>query len=391
MSYSSAVKYLETFRCRGIRLGLKRVEKILSHLGDPQNSFKTIHIAGTNGKGSAAAMLSSILTKAGYRTGLYTSPHLVDYTERIRINEKDISRSDFAKAVDEVKKAIEDRPEVQLTEFEVLTVAGFVMLRNARVKVAVIEVGLGGRFDATNVLHPILTIITNIGYDHMDLLGKTLPKIAFEKGGIIKSVVPMITGESKTSRVLKAICKARGARFIYAGPVKAQKSLLLGEHQKNNEGLVLEAVKKLNDLGLKISKGARDKGLRGTRWEGRLQVISRKPLFIVDGAHNVAGAMALSSYLKKFGKKFNFVIGMQRNKDIKGYIKVIKGMGEHFYVVQSSNPGSMPANELAKMIGLKAKAFKSIRSAIKSAKLSKLPLCLTGSLYLVGDFLKTSQ
>ncbi len=388
MDYRQAVRYLESFRSRGIRLGLDRVRAVLSKLGDPQNSFASIHIAGTNGKGSVAAMLSSILTRAGYRTGLYTSPHLVDYTERVRIREKDISKQKFASAIEEVAEVLKKLPEIKLTQFEVLTVAGFVMLRNARVYGAVIETGLGGRLDATNVIKPLLSIITNIDIDHTDLLGNSISSIAKEKAGIIKPGVPVVTGTAKGLNVIKNICKRRGSKLIMARCKVPIKSPLEGEHQKKNLAIVLAAVKEIRKLGCRIDRRSLTAGLRSVRWPGRLQIVSKKPLVILDGAHNVAGAKALSAYLSKLGKKFNFVIGMQRNKDIKGYIKVIKPLADRFYVVQSSNPGAMPKLELAKLVGPKAVVAKSLSSAMKLAKAQGSPVCITGSLYLVGDLLK---
>lgn len=209
MDYRSAIRYVESFRSRGIMLGLDRVRGVLSELGDPQDSFMSVHISGTNGKGSVAAMLSSVLTRAGYRTGLYTSPHLVDYTERVRINDKDIPRSEFARAVEEVSSVLKRDPKFKLTEFEVLTIAGFIMLRNSRIEIAVIETGLGGRLDATNVITPLIWIITNIDMDHTDLLGNSIESIAKEKAGIIKPGVPVITGTAKGLSVIRNVCREK--------------------------------------------------------------------------------------------------------------------------------------------------------------------------------------
>jgi dihydrofolate synthase / folylpolyglutamate synthase len=388
MDYPRSVRFLESFKGRGIKLGLDRVRAILSKLDDPQNSFLSIHIAGTNGKGSVAAMLSSILTKSGFRTGLYTSPHLVDYTERVRINEQDISKRDFAEAVAIVKKTLNEHWSVILTEFEVITVAGFLMLKRAKVEVAVIETGLGGRLDATNVVTPLISIITNIDMDHMDLLGNSINSIAREKAGIIKPGVPVITGATKGLETIRNICKKKVSKLIVAHSKPELKLSLSGEHQKSNAAIVVRAVDELRKLGLDIEQEALTNGLKSTKWLGRLQVVSRKPLTILDGAHNVAGAKALSAYLSSLGKKVSFVIGMQKNKDIKGYLEIIRPLAEKFYVVQSSNPGAISKLELARMIGPKAIISTSLSSAVKSAKAQALPVCITGSLYLVGDFLK---
>ncbi len=388
MNYNSAIKYLESFRKRGIRLGLERIENILHQLGVPQDGFRSIHIAGTNGKGSVAAMLSSILTKAGYRTGLYTSPHLVDYTERVRIDEKDISRVKFANAVAEVKKAIERLPHNDLTEFEVLTAAAFLLMAEEKVDIAIIEVGLGGRLDATNVITPILSVITNIDYDHMDVLGNSIISIAKEKAGIIKDGVPVVVGPTRGLNIIKNICKQKDSKLTIARGRASIKSPLEGGHQVINTSITMAAVKELGELGFDIGHRSAVQGLKSTRWPGRLQIISRKPLMILDGAHNPAGAKALRAYLSTLGKKITFVIGMQNNKDIDRYVRMLKPLAERFYVVQSSNPGAISKHELAKMIGSKAIVAKDIKSALKIAKIQGLPVCVTGSLYLIGDHLK---
>ncbi len=389
MKYASAIKYLESFQKRGMRLGLERTENILFQLGDPQDRFISVHVAGTNGKGSVAAMLSAILTKAGYKTGLYTSPHLVDYTERIRVNEKDVSRAKFAGAVKEVKKAIDKLSHNDLTEFEVLTAAAFLLMANEKVDIAIIEVGLGGRLDATNVITPILSVITNIDYDHMDVLGNSISSIAKEKAGIIKSGVPVVVGPTKGLDVIRKIAKEKRSKFISAKTGRSIKSPLEGKHQIINTSIALAAIDELRKNGYDINHRAVVNGLDSVRWPGRLQVVSRKPLIILDGAHNPAGAKALVSYLSSYHKKFTFIIGMQRNKDIKGYIKVIKNIAERFYVVRSTNPGAVEKEELAKLIGPKAVIEKDIRSALKAAKAQKSPICITGSLYLVGDYLSS--
>lgn len=392
MNYRASIAYLENFKRYGIRLGLERIALLLDRLGNPQNSFRSIHIAGTNGKGSVAAMLSSILTKAGYRTGLYTSPHLVDYTERVRVNEKDISRQKFADAVHEIKKVIDKMADLRLTEFEVLTAAAFLMLAKEKADIVVVEVGLGGRFDATNVITPILSVITNIDRDHMDILGNSVKKIAKEKAGIIKPGVPLVTGEQKLWQMLYKICKEQGSKAIRAKKIKVKYVPLLGEHQAQNTRVVTASVKVLSKLGVKMNDRQIENGLRSTRWPGRLQVISKRPLIILDGAHNIAGARALRDHLKAQKRKFIFIIGMQANKEISGFIKTIKPLAEKFFVVRSSNPYSASQRALAEEIrsaGGTAQVAKSMKIAVNSARRSNYPICVTGSLYLVGDFLRS--
>jgi len=393
MNYRQSIAYLESFKRYGIRLGLDRIRQLLSSLGDPQNNFRSIHIAGTNGKGSVAAMLSSILTRAGFKVGLYTSPHLVDYTERVRINEKDVSKAKFALAVEKVKKVIDKLPDMGLTEFEVLTAASFLLMAQEKVEIAVIEVGLGGRMDATNVITPILSIITNIERDHMDILGNSITKIAKEKAGIIKPGVPLVTGEKKLWRLLHYICKRQGCSMSGTGGIEVEFVPLPGRHQVENTRIVLKSVQVLRKLGFRISKSQLDKGLRSTRWPGRIQVVSKKPLMILDGAHNVAGANALVEYLKVYHKKFTFIVGMQKNKEIRKFVKILKPLADRFIVVQSSNPFAASNKFVAGQVaacGGKTVVAADIKRALSSAKSCGSPVCVTGSLYLVGDVLRST-
>jgi len=391
MKYGQAVRYLESFQRSGIRLGLQRITSLLACLGDPQDSFRSIHIAGTNGKGSVAAMLSSILYRSGYRVGLYTSPHLVDYTERIRINEKDISKAKFAAAVAKVKKVIDELPEMHLTEFEVLTAVGFLLLSQEKVDVSIIEVGLGGRLDATNVITPILSVITNIDHDHMDVLGRSISKIAKEKAGIIKPGVTLVTGETIVWRILYNICKKNGSKFVRSNKIEVKYAPMLGSHQVENTRTALASIEVLRELGIKINRKQIDRGLHGTYWPGRLQMVSKKPLIILDGSHNPAGAITLADFLSSYGKKFTFIIGMQANKDIKSFVKTIKPLANDFIVARSSNPGAA-ANKLVAdrimSVGRKPIIARSLRSALAKAKNNRDPICITGSLYLAGDALK---
>jgi dihydrofolate synthase/folylpolyglutamate synthase len=380
MNYRQSIAYLESFKKSGIRLGLERIRLLLEHLGDPQNSFRSIHIAGTNGKGSVAAMLSSILNQAGYKVGLYTSPHLVDYTERLRINEKNISKKKFAQAVNKVKNIIKNLPKLNLTEFEVLTALSFLLLKQEKVEITVIETGLGGRLDATNIIMPILSIITNIDYDHMDVLGISIRKIALEKAGIIKSGIPLVTGEKKLWQILRKACKRSGSRFIRANDRNIKYSPFNGKHQIENTKVALKAIEVLQKNGFRINSSQINNGLRKAFWPGRIQVISNKPLIILDGAHNPAGARALRDYLASKKRRFNFIIGMQANKDIKKFIDILKPIARKIVSVRSSNPGAIPAERIPDSI-----PSKKLKIAVKMAK---YPLCITGSLYLVGDVLR---
>jgi dihydrofolate synthase / folylpolyglutamate synthase len=218
MNYGQSVKYLESFWKFGIRLGLHRIKHLLGKLGDPQEAFLSVHVAGTNGKGSVCAMLSSILTEAGYRTGMYTSPHLRDYTERIRINCDEISKKDFALAIGSIREIISARTygREKPTEFEILTAAAFKYFKKREVDIAVVEVGLGGRLDSTNVIKPMVSVITNISLDHVNILGRTVSSIAREKAGIIKKGVPVVTGaEGEALKVIKESCRKTRLVILY--------------------------------------------------------------------------------------------------------------------------------------------------------------------------------
>ncbi|MFH1710046.1 MAG: folylpolyglutamate synthase/dihydrofolate synthase family protein [bacterium] len=391
MKYRQAIEYLESFQAMGIRLGLERITALLICLGVPQNDFRSIHIAGTNGKGSVAAMLSSVLNRARYKVGLYISPHLIDYTERIRINERDVSRAKFAAAVAKVKGAIDELPEMNLTEFEVLTAVAFLLLSQEKVDFAVIETGLGGRLDATNIITPILSIITNIDHDHTDVLGSSIKKIAKEKAGIIKSGVPLVTGESKMRRFLYSICREKSSKFISSRREKVKYVPFFGSHQVENSKIVIASVKVLRVLGVKISGAQLNSGLRRAFWPGRLQIVGKDPLTILDGAHNPSGARALFKYLSTLDKKITFIIGMQRNKDVKGFVEILAPIADRFIVVRSGNPNALSKAILAKkidIVGGHSVIAGNLKSAVSMAKRTGNPVCVAGSLYLVGDALK---
>ncbi len=376
-------KSLEKF---GINLGLDRIIYLLDKLGNPHQKFKSIHIAGTNGKGSTAAMLASILKEAGYKVGLYTSPHLFDYRERIKINGKDISKKDFqegSRRVKKVAKGMRGR-RGQPTIFEVLTAVAFWHFAKKRVDYAIVEVGMGGRLDATNVLNPLVSIITNISYEHTKVLGKTLAKIAGEKAAIIKPCVPVITAEDKAEPlgVIEKACRKNGSLLFEVGKKKkavSRKQLavsgkLLGEHQKVNAMCALSALL-LADI--KVSKSAIRRGLQEVDWPGRFQILSKKPLIIVDGAHNPAGMNALRVTIEEmFPQKFAVIFGCQKDKDYKKMLKELNPITKETIFTRSSHK---QAAKLRNSVPLKKALSEWDRVA---------PLLITGSLFLVADALK---
>lgn len=372
-------KYLESLEKFGINLGLDRIKFLLERLGNPQLKFKSIHVAGTNGKGSTCAMIASILKEAGYKVGLYTSPHLFDYAERIKINGKDISHRDFAtglKLVQKIANHLTAKPPNNPTVFEVLTAVAFWYFARKKVDYAVVEVGMGGRLDATNVIIPLVSVITNIDLEHTAVLGKTLAKIAVEKAAIIKPRVPVITAEDKPEAlsVLQHQAQKNGSVLIQVSSKgEGLKSGLLGEHQKANAACAVAAVRL---AGIKVGKQAVLKGLRKVRWPGRFQVVSRRPLTIVDGAHNPAGIKVLVGTLRQQfpGKKLTFIFGTQTDKDSVSMLSLLKPLARKVIITHSSHQNA--AN----------------KDSIKLADALKLTAdedrVITGSLFLVADALK---
>ena len=374
-SYNDTLKYLYSLEKYGIRLGLERINALLESLGNPQDKLNIIHVAGTNGKGSTAAVTASILLKAGYKVGLYTSPHLVRFNERIRIDGKEISNKKIAELVERIRKSGQwpvvsgkkkkihynishsslttgHSPLFLPTFFEFATAMAFLYFAEEKVDFAVMEVGLGGRLDATNVGRPLVSIITNIAKDHEAMLGNRIEDITFEKAGIIKKNGVLISAETKSAalNILKDECRKKGAMlyrlnkdffitllgtnlnpapnelgFTFKGRRWLYRNLtlnLLGRHQYLNAACALAALEILEEKGFRISESAVRKGLHGVFWPGRLECISKKPLIVLDCAHNPAGAAVLRDALEnRFNyKRLFLVLGIMADKDIKGIL-----------------------------------------------------------------------
>jgi len=402
-----------------MHLGLDRIRRLLSVLGDPHKKYMTIHVAGTNGKGSVCAILSSILNEAGYRVGLYTSPHLIDYTERIRICEKDIKADEFARSMGAVKEAAERSNIKGLTVFELLTAAAFLIFAARKVDIAVIETGLGGRLDATNVIKPLVSIITNIDLEHTQILGKIIRKIAKEKAGIIKSGTPVVTQERKEEAlsVIRRECKKKRASLIcmaddrrvgvqnyedrqknglkidilYDGErLKGVRFPLNGKVQIRNIEAALMALMVIKDR-FSADKEAVIRGLSEVRWPARLHFVSRN--IMIDGAHNPSAARFLREYLEVLGEKAAFILGMQRDKDFTAFIDIIAPVASMFIVTRSGNKGARDPSEFMRYIKKKKKKVRIARSVgsglIMAKKMTRGLICITGSIYLIGDYLAT--
>lgn len=413
MGIEETLQFIHATSWMGSRLGLDRMQNLMFRLGNPQEELRFVHIAGTNGKGSVCAMLSSILTSAGFRTGLYTSPHLVRVNERMRINGADISNEDLIHVAEQVKVVV-DQMDDKPTEFEVITAMAFVYFRQQNCDIVVLEVGLGGRLDATNVIPvPKLAIIMNIGLEHTEVLGDTLQEIAAEKAGIIKrgGTVVCYPQLPSVESVFEEACAQRNAMFSRAdtddilvreesleGSVfdwKQWKKLrinLLGRHQIWNAVVALTAVEQLQRKGLEIDEGAIRAGLANTDWPARLEILAKAPLFILDGAHNPQCVEMLEQSMQALfhDRKVVFLTGMLRDKDYLQMLKMISHRIKEVICLTPDSDRALSAEAMANVLvgfEIKATAFDDVESGI-SAALSAAkgsPIVAFGSLYLAGS------
>lgn len=375
-NYDNAVKLLTSQGKFYINLGLERISQVLHLLGNPQDKLKCIHVAGTNGKGSVCAIISTILTDAGIKTGLYTSPHIFNYTERIKINGVDISKEDFANYVFNICD-VADKNNIHLTEFEILTAVMFKYFADNNVEVVVLETGLGGRFDATNVIKSNLcSIITHIDLDHTERLGNTKSKIAFEKAGIIKPNCPVFTSEGYEE--IKDKADEVNSLFVMVAPFEDTTNLSLkGTCQQANLSLALAAVRQLFP---QISEASIQNSLKNVKHPCRFQ-LCRDDL-IVDGSHNPNGIMALRESLDLYypNKKRCFVFGCLRNKDYKKMMEILFSRGDEIYFYHFNNKNSCTIEELQEACEFPSKEFKSFDELPKD---SLKIIC--GSFYMLNE------
>ena len=420
MTYQETLNYLYQNLPMFQRVGSSAFTKDLTNtialceaLGNPQHRFKSIHIAGTNGKGSSSHMLASVLQAAGYKTGLYTSPHLKEFTERIRINGQEIDQDFVVDFVERIKPQID---KIRPSFFEITVAMAFDYFVHQHVDVAVIEVGLGGRLDSTNIIMPVLSLITNISWDHMDLLGDTLEKIAAEKAGIIKSEVPVVISErqveienvfiqkanAERSPITFAIDQfqvtreANGLYTIYHNNQHYVLKLdLMGIYQTKNIAGVLASIDELKKIGFKISDQHVEHGLKDvmsrTGLRGRWQTIGEKPLIICDTGHNEGGMKEIVKQIAETKyHQLHMVLGMVRDKDVSKVLELLP-KDAHYYFCEASIPRALPADELrlkAKGFGLNGHAFKNVNEAIQSAKENSTPddfIFVGGSTFVVAE------
>ena len=414
MTYEEALSYIHSICWKGSKLGLDRTRELLGKLDDPQKELKFIHIAGTNGKGSTAAMLSSILEEAGYRVGLYTSPFINRFNERMQVNHQPIPDEELAALTEYVRPhadAMADSP----TEFELITALAMVWFARQKCDIVVLEVGMGGELDSTNIIDvPEAAVIAAMGMDHVKELGPTMADIARAKAGIIKEGGRVVSygGNPEADEVIAAVCRARnaslcqpdfsaivpgdfgleGQTFSYKG-WRGLRIPLVGAYQMNNAAVVLETVEVLRQRGWSVSDEAVRQGLADTRWPARFEVLRRDPVFIVDGGHNPHGIRATAESLRRLfpGRKITFVTGVMADKDVEHILGLIVPLADQFFTVRPDNPRAMDAGELARRIeamGAKATACASVRDGVDRAIQAEGPhgvACALGSLYMSGE------
>ena len=431
MNYEEAVQYIHNTVKFGSKLGLTNITELLKRLGDPHRKFPSVHVAGTNGKGSVTSMTASILNQAGYKVGMFISPYLERFTERIQVNYEEIPGEELALLTEQVKEQVDamvrdghNHP----TEFEIVTTLGFLWFARQKVDIAVVEVGLGGRLDSTNVTNPLVSVITSISFDHLRVLGSTLSEIAFEKGGIIKPGVPVVSypQQAEAEEVIKRLAEERSCLYYGVLPEQIRESdtalsiqhfdftfqgktwkniavPLPGKHQLLNATCAVTAIQVLRERGFEISDDNLYSGLRQTRWPGRLELIVENPLMMLDGAHNPSGARALADALRLYfpNRQICLIFGMLRDKDINGVAGILCSMVDRVIVTRPDNHRSTSSEELAAIAGkyssdvtISGNVQEAITMAVdwlqteddsKNDQSKEKVVIISGSLYLVGE------
>jgi dihydrofolate synthase / folylpolyglutamate synthase len=415
--YKEALNYIYSLTQSGIKLGLKNTAQILQQFGDPQLKKTTIHIAGTNGKGSTAAITESILKASGYKVGLYTSPHLLDFRERIQINRKMIEKHQTVDLIFKVKSVVESL-KIPITFFEFGTVLAFLYFHEQNTDINVIEVGLGGRLDATNLCKAEISIITSISRDHTQYLGEDLEKITFEKASIIKESGTVFADipEERLFQVANSIARKRKADiyrlgvdfhvstetgekdknlFNFRSGSRVLNNLTLplnGRFQRSNAGLALSACLALNERGLNIKEEYLRQGLKMVSWEGRLETVFSNPTVVMDCAHNEASVRSMTMELRenfKFSRCF-IVLGLMQDKKIKDVINILSPLGDEFFLVSVNPPRGEAPEKLAEKLNAHNKpshTFETVSEALQAVK--KITnqddlICITGSIFLIA-------
>lgn len=419
MTYEEAIQYIHSTYKFGMKLGLENIRRLLGYIGNPEKNLKIIHVAGTNGKGSTSSFISSILKEAGYKVALYTSPYLEEFEERMKINGENISREKLVYYVEYIKPIIARMVREGYnhpTEFEVITAIAFKYFSDEEVDFVVLEVGLGGRFDATNAISSsLVSVITSIDYDHMDKLGNTLGDIAYEKAGIIKKkgVVVSFYQQEEALKVINDACEVREAYLTVLDKsnvvIKEQNSdfqvfdyknfkdlkiTLLGTHQIYNASLVVEVIQKLKNIyGYRIEEEAIKRGLMNAKWPGRLEVMKKRPYVVIDGAHNPQGMTVLKESLKLFNyRRLILVIGMLKDKEVDKMLNIITPVADVIITTTPLSDRAYSAKDLASKISRNSvfavdQIDKAVNEALKMAGEEDMVL-FCGSLYMIGHVRK---
>ena len=410
MTYEETLAYVNKHGWSKTNFGLSRTRELLAALGDPQKKLRFVHVAGTNGKGSTCAMLAAVLQSAGYRTGLYTSPFIQDFRERMQVNGTPVSKDQFADIAARMIEAAEQMEE-HPTHFEMVTAVAMEYFFEQGCEIVVLEVGMGGEFDSTNVIDaPEVAVITNIGLDHTEYLGDTVEKIAATKGGIIKTGCACVCydGDPGAVSVIRSICKDHGVPcvipqsdtilplassldgqlFSYKGREYFLK--LLGAHQLSNAAVVLETIELLRSRRYRIPDEAIAQGLRAVKWPARFEVLRREPLFLLDGGHNPQCAAALAGCLDEYlpGTKVTFLMGMLADKDYVSVMDTVAPYAQRFICIRPDSPRALAPEELAALArarGIPAKAYEDTAEAVRICKDEvRGPVVAFGSLYAAG-------
>ena len=418
MNYQEAIEYIHSINWAFCKPGLERIGELCEKLGHPEHRLKFIHVAGTNGKGSFCSMTESVLRAAGYKTGLYTSPYISEFNERMQINGENITNAELVELTEYIKP-IADSMEDKPTEFELITALAFEYFARNSCDVVVLEAGLGGRLDSTNIIrNPLLSVITGIALDHTAILGDTIEKIAAEKAGIIKDGAPVLFGgnDEIAANVIQSTAKEIGSVFFRVDYEKLKNINatldgtmfdygersglyinLLGLYQPRNASVVINAVDILRKQGFNIPEAALAEGLKNAVWHARFEKVSNEPLIIFDGAHNPQGIeQAVKSIKHYFGKnKVYLLTGVLKDKNYTEIAKMLATVAERAFTLTPDSPRALPAEEYAKVLrtaGIDATAFGTIKDAFtlakQQAKKDGVPLVCLGSLYVYASLCK---
>jgi dihydrofolate synthase/folylpolyglutamate synthase len=424
MGYSELVGWMFNLERFGIKLGLDNMTEFSSRIGNPHNDFRSIHVTGTNGKGSVCAFTASILKEHGLKVGLYTSPHLVDFRERIKVNGRDIPEKNVVRIGSnlrgEMQSMAAESPEKQLTFFEFTTGLAFKHFSEQKVDIAVVEVGMGGRLDATNIIVPEVAAITRIGLEHTNYLGRTIPEIAREKAGIIKDRARVVTCERgpEALQVISGVCDKKraelrrigkdfdssavrqslaGTAFDYQGgkSYHALRTRLLGSYQAENAAAAIAIVENLTEMGLTVNEGEVRRGLAGTKWPGRMDIVSKRPLVVFDGSHNPDGVTRTVACLNELGiTPLTYVVACMDDKDARGIVRALAPTAAKMIVTRARYKRALDVDRLEEVVKEiftgPTTVFGDSNSALDHGieNMEGKGLCAIGSLYLVGEALQ---